>query len=43
MPLLCSSQYKPKLKEWFDKKCADDSDNRGVISGLTNTRQSSQL
>ena len=25
MPLLCSSQYKMKLKEWYDKKVTDDS------------------
>ena len=24
----CSSSYKPKLKEWFDKKVADDSDDK---------------
>ena len=28
MPLLCSSQYKMKLKEWYDKKVADDSDEK---------------
>ena len=26
MPLLCSSQYKMKLKEWYDKKVTDDSE-----------------
>ena len=31
--LACLDTYKDKLKEWYDKKCADDSDNRGVISG----------
>jgi len=26
----CLDGYKPKLKEWYDKKVADDSDNKGM-------------